>query len=246
MPSTPTTTQPSFTTAGRTLHPNTPWKSRSVDLKRIGRSQPRRLGPGSCASHDDRGRGAHPNASGGGLGVPRWQHDLWYRIVSAALDGHPAQVDLADIAGLDVPAVSRYGATTPALLRWFEPYNAGRPYREQVRPFAFLLAFQAQSLPETQGGSEGTPTVGRGRSKVASQVLSRWLVPYLGTLYFDRTTVRQPNRGAAESPTFELLCCHISQAKPYEVGRVLRVKHSPAFRPCRRRASRLGSRSRCI
>ena len=54
------------------------------------------------------------------LGVPRWQHDLWYRIITAALDGHPAQVDLTDITGLDVPAVSRYGATTPALLHWFD------------------------------------------------------------------------------------------------------------------------------
>ena len=37
------------------------------------------------------------------LGVARWQHDLWYRIVTAALEGHPAQVDLADIEGLDAP-----------------------------------------------------------------------------------------------------------------------------------------------
>jgi hypothetical protein len=72
------------------------------------------------------------------LGVPRWQHDLWYRIITAALDGHPAHVDLTDITGLDVPAVSRYGATTPALLHWFDRYNAGKPYREQVRPFGFL------------------------------------------------------------------------------------------------------------
>jgi hypothetical protein len=78
------------------------------------------------------------------LGVPRWQHDFWYRIIDAALDGHPALVDLGSIPGLDVPAVSRYGATTPALLRWFDRYNAGRPYREQVRPFGFLLAFQAR------------------------------------------------------------------------------------------------------
>jgi hypothetical protein len=78
------------------------------------------------------------------LGVPRWQHDLWYRIVLAALDGCPAQVDLDDIPGLDVPAVSRYGATTPALLRWFDRYNEGKLYREQVRPFGFLLAFQAR------------------------------------------------------------------------------------------------------
>ena len=78
------------------------------------------------------------------LGVPRWQHDVWYRIITAAVEGHPAQVDLSDIPELDVPAVSRYAATTPALLRWFDRYNRDRSYREQVRPFGFLLAFQAR------------------------------------------------------------------------------------------------------
>jgi len=39
------------------------------------------------------------------LGVPRWQHDLWYRIDKAALDGHPAQVELDDLPGLDAPTI---------------------------------------------------------------------------------------------------------------------------------------------
>jgi hypothetical protein len=83
------------------------------------------------------------------LGVERWQHDVWYRIVQAVIDGHPEQVRLDDLPGFDASAVSRYAATTPDLLRWFTSYNRGRPYREQVRPFGFLLAFQAdpQSLP---------------------------------------------------------------------------------------------------
>lgn len=78
------------------------------------------------------------------LGVPRWQHDVWYRTITAALEGHPAQVHLPDIPELDVPAVSRYAATTPALLRWFDHYNQDRRYREKVRPFGLLLAFQAR------------------------------------------------------------------------------------------------------
>ena len=34
-----------------------------------------------------------PRVPADDLGVTRWQHDLWYRIVEAALDGHPDQVD---------------------------------------------------------------------------------------------------------------------------------------------------------
>lgn len=80
------------------------------------------------------------------LGVERWQYDLWYRIVEAALAGHPAQVDLGDLPGFEKPAVSRYAATTPTLLHWFDTYNVDKPYREQVRPFGFLLNFQRDPL----------------------------------------------------------------------------------------------------
>jgi hypothetical protein len=77
------------------------------------------------------------------IGVERWQYDLWYQIIVAALDGHPDQVDLDYHHSLNQPAASRYGATTPKLLRWFKTYNQNRSYRDQVKPFNFLLAFQA-------------------------------------------------------------------------------------------------------
>jgi DNA polymerase III epsilon subunit-like protein len=80
------------------------------------------------------------------LGVDRWQHDVWYRIVLAQLAGHPAQVELSDLPALDKPAMSEYAATTPALLHWFDRWNAGKPYREQLRPFGFISSFQAQPL----------------------------------------------------------------------------------------------------
>jgi len=42
--------------------------------------------------------------------------------------------------------VSRYAATTTNLLRWFKEYNWGKNYREQVRPFSFLLAYQTSLI----------------------------------------------------------------------------------------------------
>jgi hypothetical protein len=77
------------------------------------------------------------------IGVDRWQYDLWYKIIRAALDGHPDQVDLGYHAALGQPAASRYAATTPQLLRWFKTFNQNREPRDQVWPFNFLLAFQA-------------------------------------------------------------------------------------------------------
>lgn len=84
-----------------------------------------------------------PQADLHDIGVDRWQHDVWHRIVSAALSGRPEQVRLDDLPGFTSPSVSRYAATTPELLRWFKRFNQGKPYREQVRPFGFMLAFTA-------------------------------------------------------------------------------------------------------
>ena len=75
--------------------------------------------------------------------VQPWQQDLWLEIVQAALEGR--QPDYTKLRNFHTPAVSRYGATTPALERWFNDYNANKLYRDRVRPFNFMLAMQAQS-----------------------------------------------------------------------------------------------------
>lgn len=79
-------------------------------------------------------------------GTERWHSDLWSQIVSAALAGCPDRMDLDYHPSLAAPAVSRYGATTPELLRWFRRYNGKRSYRQQVKPFGFLYSLQA-TLP---------------------------------------------------------------------------------------------------
>jgi hypothetical protein len=81
------------------------------------------------------------------IGVERWQYDLWYQIISAALNGNTDQVDLGYHPALDGPACSRYAATTTKLLSWFDTYNQNRLYRDRVRPFNFLCAFQATEIP---------------------------------------------------------------------------------------------------
>ncbi|MHB1325174.1 MAG: helix-turn-helix domain-containing protein [Thermoleophilia bacterium] len=89
-----------------------------------------------------------PRVSLSELGVERWQYDLWYRIVEAALDGHAQQVDCDDLPGFAAVAVSRYAATCPRLLHWFDTYNKGKPYAEQVCPFGFLNAYLARSAAQ--------------------------------------------------------------------------------------------------
>jgi hypothetical protein len=78
------------------------------------------------------------------IGVERWQYDLWYQIIRSQLHGPPDQVDLNYHEALEKPAASRYGATTPNLLRWFKTLNQNRSYQDQVKPFNFLVAFQSR------------------------------------------------------------------------------------------------------
>jgi hypothetical protein len=75
------------------------------------------------------------------IGVHRWHHDLWMTITQAAIDGHPDQVRLDWHPALLRPAAMRYTASSPPLLSWMTPWNGGRLYEDQVRPFAFLLSF---------------------------------------------------------------------------------------------------------
>ncbi|WP_147417676.1 hypothetical protein [Sphingomonas cavernae] len=77
-------------------------------------------------------------------GILRWHSDLWWHVIRAALAGTPEIVPLTYHPGLRAPAISRYGATTPELLRWFSAYNRDRNYRDQVKPFGFLLSMSAK------------------------------------------------------------------------------------------------------
>ena len=84
------------------------------------------------------------------IGVEHWQHDHWWLIVTAALSGEPDRVHLAYHDAMRLPSISRYAATTPELLRWFKHYNDRRSYRDQVKPFGFLLNLSADPLAATE------------------------------------------------------------------------------------------------
>lgn len=103
------------------------------------------------------------------IGVDRWQYDLWHQIIHAELAGHLDQVDLSYHAALEKPAASRYGATTPELLRWFKTYNLNRSYPDHVKPLNFLISFQARprlALPT----AEESAVIKRGRRPKRHQV----------------------------------------------------------------------------
>jgi hypothetical protein len=77
-------------------------------------------------------------------GVRPWEEDIWKQIIAAALRGKPGIVDYKFRRELNEPARSQYSATKPPVLNWFERFNNGLLYAEQVKPFNFLLSFFAR------------------------------------------------------------------------------------------------------
>lgn len=86
------------------------------------------------------------NSDKGNAKVAYWHKDLWTAICEAALEGVDDSGEFIRDERLNIPAASRYGANTPALLKWFSDYNGDLPRAQQVKPFNFLLSFQARNL----------------------------------------------------------------------------------------------------
>jgi hypothetical protein len=99
------------------------------------------------------------------IGVERWQYDLWFKIIEAALAGHPDQVRLDYHAALQLPAAMRFGVSSPHLERWMARYNEVRPYPERVRPFGFMVRFQARKNSAWDEVAPDAGPQGRGRPR---------------------------------------------------------------------------------
>lgn len=101
-------------------------------------------------------------------GVERWHCDLWFEIVAAALGPKPDMPRLDFHPAMNAPAVSRYAATAPELLGWFKHHNANRLYRDQVKPFGFLLSLSAKRNWATR--EIIAPEARKGRPRKASPI----------------------------------------------------------------------------
>ena len=157
----------------------------------------------------------------GKLGVRRWQFDLWYAILSAALQGTPDLVPLDYHAALNKPVALRYGATSPALLKWMDHYNAGKSYAAQIRPFGFLVGFQTKpaiqcGLAEDLGaapGKRGRPS----KASTAKPVAAFERDPALAaSRAFDRVTGEAVGREVMQTYAGALTRYHISPEWKFE------------------------------
>jgi hypothetical protein len=88
-------------------------------------------------------------------------------------------------------AASRYGATTPELLKWFKTFNNERAYPDQVKPFNFLNAFHARPQFELSDAEQwAKPKRGRPRRQLDAKPIAAFSgnIPHAAKGAFDRET----------------------------------------------------------
>jgi hypothetical protein len=157
------------------------------------------------------------------IGVDRWQYDLWFKVIEAGLSGSPDMVPLDWHAAFEDAAASRYGATGPEILGWFDPHNEGRTYAEQVKPFNFLLAFSGKNgawAPYRDDVLDALP--GRGRPKKLNpdiQPVASFTKNHREAEPFDRETGEPISRDQLMSYAEALNTYHLSEETKFENGR---------------------------
>lgn len=89
-----------------------------------------------------------PNPPGWDKKWPAWIEHIWESIIREA-EGLPA---LPEPGWYDRPALSQLSITSPRLLAPFRTFNAGVPYRDQVKPFGFMLVGHVDPLVPLPSG----------------------------------------------------------------------------------------------
>lgn len=160
----------------------------------------------------------------GNIGVILWQHDVWQAIIRAALAGHPNQVTYDYHPALNLPAFQRYGATSPALLRWMKCFNEGKSYNERVKPFGFMMAPMTRigAFANTQS-DRIVMTVNRGaprKTKRAKPISTFERDPALASeVVVDRETGEHVQRDDLKTVSEALANYHLSTEDKFDNGR---------------------------
>lgn len=158
------------------------------------------------------------------LGGKRWQYDRWYHLIQAALAGTPDKFPRDYHPALSQPAMLRYGATSPAMLRWMKAFNANKAYDDQVKPYGFMVGF----LPRVGGAfaedwhAELVEEVRAGRPHAEKRVHP--IAPFdrdpakAVEKAFDRDTGRPIDQSELRTYAEALALYHVSPEEKFENG----------------------------
>lgn len=156
------------------------------------------------------------------MGIHRWQYDFWFFILKAAVNGTPDQVPLDYHPALSNPALMRWNASSPEMLRYMKQFNAGKSYSEQVKPFGFMVAPTALTEAWLDMPVDEVDPSKRGRPKKPDR--PKPIAPYerdpgkLAGLVFDRETGKPVPIGVLKTYADALALYHLSPEDKFENG----------------------------
>ena len=127
-----------------------------------------------------------------------WIARVWQRIISTAL-GQPAEKLVFE----KIPAVGRITVSSPAVIRPLGNLNLGKPYRDQIKPFNFLLSCHVKPLGCPLGTDpERFHLVGQYETDSRKWLSGDWIDQYSGRSYRITTTDHHGSRRTARVKTY--------------------------------------------
>ncbi len=127
-----------------------------------------------------------------------WIAEVWRDIVHRA-EGFASQAP----AFKDVPAVGRVTISSPAVLRLFEEFNAGKAYADQIKPFSFILTCQTSPLGHPTGADpEHFHLIAPYELDPRKWLKHKWIDQYSGKAYRITTEGHHGSRNTARVKTY--------------------------------------------
>jgi len=155
--------------------------------------------------------------------VKRWEHDLWWVIAKAHIDGHPDHIQLDYHPALAKPAASPLTLSTPELLRRMDKWNSDKDPIDQARPFSFMLQFFAHR-PSTCGRSKPREVEPGKRGRPKKRCIPKPVAPFEKTpsdalpFVFDRETGKAVPADELRTYKSVLRHFHLSPEAKFENG----------------------------
>jgi hypothetical protein len=127
-----------------------------------------------------------------------WIAQVWLGIIRRAL-ALPTEKLLFE----DVPAVGRISVSSPTTMDRFEDFNAGKKYRDQIKPFNFLLTCHVAPLGHPTGvDPERFHLITRYETDSRRWLKTEWIDQYSGKHYFITTEGYHGDRRTARVKTY--------------------------------------------
>jgi hypothetical protein len=128
----------------------------------------------------------------------KWIGRVWLNVVRRVL-----QLPVHDLKFDARPAIGRVSASSPATIRPFTTFNAGKSYRWQIKPFNFLLACHIKAFGQPIGtDSVRFHLIAAYENKPRQWLKMKWIDQYTGRTYRITTDGHNGTRGAARVKTY--------------------------------------------